>query len=158
MKNFKFNDAEMFMDIAEGTALIIDNETGIYYGMNAFGTVVFEALAHGMDAEDLKQELMAMDGAPTNIGDVFDKFLNELLEKRILVPYEGTDIEICKIDVEIAKADDYQLEITAYDDAQEMLLADPIHEVKEDTGWTPDKDSIGYTKEETREREKQVKE
>ena len=37
-----------------------------------------------------------------------------------------------------------------------MLLADPIHEVKEETGWTPEKDSIGYTKEETKEREKKM--
>ena len=50
------------------------------------------------------------------------------------------------------------MEIKPYSDAQEMLLADPIHEVKESVGWTPEKDSIGYTKEETKEREKKIEE
>ena len=45
------------------------------------------------------------------------------------------------------------MNVSEYNDAQELLLADPIHEVKEETGWTPQKDSIGYTKEETIERE-----
>lgn len=157
MKNFKFNDAEMFMDIAEGTALVIDNETGIYYGMNAFGTLVFEALFHGMGVECLKQKLISIEGAPKTISDNFDIFLNELLEKHILVSGDDNDNPVDEIDEEIARADGYKLEITAYDDAQEMLLADPIHEVKEETGWTPEKESIGYSKEETREREKKVR-
>ena len=46
--------------------------------------------------------------------------------------------------------------VNEYNDAQELLLADPIHEVKEETGWTPEKDSIGYSKDETREREEKM--
>jgi hypothetical protein len=36
----------------------------------------------------------------------------------------------------------FALEVEEYNDAQEMLLADPIHEVREDTGWKPDKDVL----------------
>ena len=31
-----------------------------------------------------------------------------------------------------------------------------LREVKEETGWTPEKDSIGYSKDETREREEKM--
>ena len=63
-----------------------------------------------------------------------------------------------EIDETTAKEDDFFMSIKEYSDAQELLLADPIHEVKEETGWTPEKDSIGYTKEETKEREKKLEE
>ena len=60
------------------------------------------------------------------------------------------------LDLDVAKEDNYFLELKEFNDAQELLLADPIHEVKEETGWTPEKESIGYSKEETAEREKKM--
>ena len=77
-------------------------------------------------------------------------------EKEILLPAEETDAQ-AEIDAKIAKDANFVMTLSEYNDAQELLLADPIHEVKEDTGWTPEKDSIGYSKEETKIREQQVK-
>ena len=38
----------------------------------------------------------------------------------------------------------------------ESFTESAVREVKEETGWTPQKDSIGYTKEETIEREMKI--
>ena len=78
-----------------------------------------------------------------------------MLEKEILIPTQDFDADI-NLDENIAKEDNFILELKEYNDAQELLLAYPIHEVKENTGWTPEKYSIGYTKEETKEREKKM--
>ena len=32
--------------------------------------------------------------------------------------------------------------VKEFQDAQELLLADPIHDVKNETGWQPDKQSL----------------
>ena len=40
MTNYALNESKMFMDIEDGVAIIINSETGIYYGFNAFGTSV----------------------------------------------------------------------------------------------------------------------
>ena len=37
MAVYVLNDAKMFSDIADGIAIVINSETGIYYGMNGFG-------------------------------------------------------------------------------------------------------------------------
>ena len=34
MTTYALNDSKMFMDIDDGIAIVINSETGIYYGMN----------------------------------------------------------------------------------------------------------------------------
>ena len=152
---YMLNDEKMFMDIADGTAVIINSETGIYYGINSFGTQVFEALTFGMDTDDVITELKKLKNAPSDMDCRFDVFLADLLKYELLIP--GVERKKFVLNENVAQKDEFTLEVIAYEDAQEMLLADPIHEVKETMGWTPEKDSIGYSKEETREREKKVK-
>ncbi len=154
--SYVFNDEKMFMDVSDGIAVVINTETGIYYGMNGFSTCLFDALTQGVAVEQIIQALKELPGAPSDITGDFDVFVQKLLHYNILLP-GSTDTGKVVLDADTAKADDYVIEVEAYSDAQEMLLADPVHEVKEETGWTPEKESIGYSKEETREREKKVK-
>lgn len=152
--NYRFNEEKMFMDITDGTALIINSETGMYYGINRFGTSVFQALCDGMNTGAIIAAAKALPGAPADIVERCNGFISLLVEYELLV--NGSEGPETGLDAEAAAEDTFILDITEFDDAQEMLMADPIHEVKEDTGWTPEKDSIGYSKEETREREKKV--
>ena len=80
---------------------------------------------------------------------------SKLTENEILVEDSSQSVEIV-LNATTALNDEFELSVQSYTDAQEMLLADPIHEVKEEMGWTPEKASIGYTKEETYEREKKM--
>ena len=155
MATYALNESKMFMDIADGIAIVINSETGIYYGLNAFGTLVLEALSKGVDSNALLQKIQALSGAPADIEQQFNAFLNELLHSELLIEGPAASADI-SVDEKVAVADQFKMEVKSYTDAQEMLLADPIHEVKEETGWTPEKKSIGYTKEETKERDKKM--
>jgi len=154
MTHYVLNDAKMFADITDGIAIVINSDTGIYYGMNGFGTAVFQALLQGTSEEDLQAAVNGLAGAPADMAARFAAFMNELKSKELIV--EGSGAGTANIDASVAATDNFELSIKEYSDAQEMLLADPIHEVKETTGWTPEKESIGYTKEETAEREKKL--
>jgi len=150
--NYQLNDSKMFADITDGIAIIINSETGIYYGMNSFATNVYENIATGVDTDDILAVIKPLNpGIEAN----FKMFIDAMVEKEILVEAPKSDAKP-DIKTDLAKEDNLSLELKEYDDAQELLLADPIHEVKEETGWTPEKDSIGYSKEETREREKKM--
>lgn len=155
--NYVLNEAKMFADITDGVAIIINSETGIYYGMNSFATNVYQNIVAGASTEKVLEALKALDGAPAGIEDNFKMFIDAMIEKEILVESSESNADV-NIDLEAAKESEFVLELKEYNDAQELLLADPIHEVKEETGWTPEKDSIGYTKEETAEREKKMEE
>lgn len=155
--NYRLNEEKMFADITDGIAIIINSETGIYYGMNTFATNVYENIVAGVSIEDIKAEIEKLSDLPADFEDNFKMFIDAMVEKEVLVKADENNAQ-ANIDENLAKEDNYVLELKEYNDAQELLLADPIHEVKEETGWTPEKDSIGYTKEETKEREKKMEE
>lgn len=156
MANFILNDEKMFADITDGIAIVINSETGIYYGMNTLGSAVFENIINGASTENVLNALNALPEVPADMESKLNAFVAELKAKDLIV--EGGDGSAAVNISAEAAAEGFALSVAEYDDAQELLLADPIHEVKEDTGWTGEKDSIGYSKEETKERENKVQE
>ena len=155
MTNYVLNEPLIFADIADNIAIVINSETGIYYGMNELGSYLFEHLIKGASVESIKSGLHNFTSAPADIEAQFDEFVKSLEDNQIIVKGPDTDISFA-LDNQFVQGEDFSMQVTTYADAQEMLLADPIHEVKEEIGWTPEKESIGYTKEETREREKKI--
>lgn len=155
MTTYTLNEAKMVMDIADGIAIVINSDTGIYYGLNAFGTMVLEALARGADPDQILKKISSLAGAPADCADRLTDFINQLKQEELLIPGPAGQTEI-QLDEKVIADEQFELSLKSYNDAQEMLLADPIHEVKEAMGWTPEKDSIGYTKEQVKEREKKM--
>ncbi len=150
--NYVLNDSKMFADVTDGIAIIINSETGIYYGLNGLGTAVYENLMNGASSEKVLASLKSCNGAPTDIEARLNKFIDAMVGYELILKGDVSDAE-ANIDANIAAEDNFEMEVSEYNDAQELLLADPIHEIKEETGWTPEKESIGYSKEETAERE-----
>ncbi|MDR2743754.1 MAG: PqqD family protein [Desulfovibrio sp.] len=140
MATYVLNEEKMFSDIADGIAIVINSETGIYYGMNGFGTAVFENILNGADTEDILAGIRKMPGAPEDAEARLTAFVAALVEKELVMAGHGEGT--ASLDAEIAQNDDFALEVKEYDDAQELLLADPIHEVKAETGWQPEKEAL----------------
>lgn len=151
MANYKLNEAKMFADITDGVAIIINSETGIYFGANSLGTAVIENLFNGVSTDSVSAAIEALPGAPADMKAKVEAFSEELLRKGLVVVADASDGE-AKIDA-AAVADGFDLKINEFSDAQELLLADPIHEVKEDTGWTPEVSSINSDKDDVARRE-----
>lgn len=153
--NYVLNDSKMFADVTDGIAIIINSETGIYYGLNGLGTAVYENLMNGVSSEKILAALNALNGVPADIDARLNKFIDAMVGYELILKGDASDTE-ANIDANIAAEDNFEMEVSEYNDAQELLLADPIHEIKEETGWSPEKEAIGYTKEETAERESKM--
>ncbi len=137
--NYILNESEMFADINEGTAIVINSQTGIYYGMNGFGTSVFENLLAGSSVEDVVAAANSLSGAPAGVETALEAFLQTLSGFRIVLPADAPSSRPAELDAAAAAADAFTPECKEYRDVQELLYADPIHEVEEETGWTPEK-------------------
>lgn len=153
--NYVLNDEKMFADVTDGVAIIINSETGIYYGLNGLGTAVYENLVNGVSTDKILNCLKSMSDCPSDIEEKLTNFLKAMVDFD-LIKEGGDDTSDAEIDENVAKESSFEMDVREYNDAQELLLADPIHEVKEESGWTPETDSIGYTKEETSEREEKL--
>lgn len=141
MASYALNEEKMFSDIADGIAIVINSETGIYYGMNGFGTAVFGNLIKGVPTEAILEALKSSAGAPDDMEERLSAFVDKLKEFEILIDGSPKEAAV-ELDMAVAKDDGFELKAEEFDDAQELLLADPIHEVKEDTGWQPDKSAL----------------
>ena len=151
MTYYKLNENKMFADITDGMAIIINSESGVYYGFNELGTEVYSNLINGVPSEDIINKLKLWnDNAENN----FNEFMDFILKNEIMfVSNDGNSNAKAEINEETAKECDYILKADEYLDAQELLLADPIHEVKEEEGWSPEKSSLNEDKEDVARRE-----
>ena len=127
MTNYVLNDSKMFADITDGMAIVINGETGVYYGMNGLGTVVLENLMEGAKVEEVL-EALKLSGASEEVEVKLNSFITSLVEKEILISGNESSKEV-SISNAIAASDNFEMLVDEYADAQELLLADPIHEV-----------------------------
>ena len=133
---YKLNDSEMFSDITDNVAVIINAQTGVYYGMNPAGTLVYKSLIEGADVKEISGHLKNIPQAPADIDTRVDAFVKELLNKNIII--EGPTVSAdLSMDASILVKDNFELKVGEYLDAQELLLADPIHDVEKEEGWNP---------------------
>ncbi|MDR0811558.1 MAG: hypothetical protein LBN23_04735 [Paludibacter sp.] len=126
----------MFYDISDGYTVIINSQTGVYYGINTLGTTVFQSLVGGVAPDAILAEFLKMENLPDGFQQHFADFIALLLQYEILT--EGEIVgKTVSIDREFAAQNNFELNIQEFSDAQEMLLSDPIHDVDEDKGWQP---------------------
>ncbi len=138
IKNYQLNEAKMFADVTDGIAIIINAVTGIYYGMNGYGTGIFKNLLDGSSTEDVLAAIRALPGAPDSVEESLQAFLDVLLDFDIILPAPASSRE-ATLKSEDATYDQFIPTCKEYKDVQDLLFADPIHEVSEEEGWKPEK-------------------
>jgi len=114
-KKYTINTRKAISETIEGETIIIDLETGSYYSMNPSATALWNAI--------LEENLI-----PVDKKNILDFVQNLESEGLILESSSSADKPLA----DISQFSDPKLE--KYDDMQEMLLADPVHDV-ENTGW-----------------------
>jgi hypothetical protein len=139
-------------------AIIINSETGIYYGMNGFGTSIFENLIKGADSKAILSELKKIPNFSLEMEENFNMFIDAVVEKGLVIPSEESNSVAVEINLDLAIKDEFALGVSEYNDAQELLLADPIHEVREESGWSPEKEALNPDAEDVARRESKVAE
>ena len=137
-RNYRLNESKMFADVTDGIAIIINATTGIYYGMNGYGTGIFSNLLAGSSTADVLAAAKALPGAPANVEENLEDFLQTLLDFEIVIP-AGQSSREASLVAKDAAFDQFVPVCKEYKDVQELLFADPIHEVSEEEGWKPEK-------------------
>lgn len=137
MHNQYFIDRERIIsEEIDGDTVVINLETGCYYSINQTASFIFFAYDYGDTFNQVLkgyQLIFSVDEkkATTDVNNI----TSYLVDKKLLT--EGSPTQIKK--VEYTPLTYVKPLIEEFDDMQEMLLLDPIHEVKEE-GWPHKKD------------------
>ncbi len=130
---YKLNDQKMFYDMAEGQAIVINFTTGMYYGTSSLGSAVLDSLLAGAAVQDICKAIQALPGCPEDMEAQLNAFVEELLRKEIIVPGETTGAA-CTMDA-ACLTDGFKLTVDEFAEVQDLILADPVHDVDVEQGW-----------------------
>lgn len=109
---YRVNTQKAIGEILEGEAIIINLQTGSYYSMNPAGSTLWDAITREV---------------PITLTPALTPFIEYLIAEDLISASEAAPVaEPITVEGEPT--------IEKYDDMQEMLLADPIHDV-DNAGW-----------------------
>ena len=131
---YQLNEEKMFFDIADGQAVVINLVSGMYYGTTALGSVILERLVKGCAPKEIAGAVKALPGCPEDFDARFNAFITQLRDKEILLDGEthsGGSEEIG----DMALADGFDLTLDEFSEVQDLILADPVHDVNVEQGW-----------------------
>lgn len=131
---YKLNEEKMFFDMADGQAVVINFVTGMYYGTGTLGSMVLERLVKGQDPAKIAAAVKTLPGCPEDLDKRLEGFIAQLVEKEVLIPGEtvpGGDEPMG----ETAASEGFDLTLDEFAEVQDLILADPIHDVDVEQGW-----------------------
>ena len=128
--HYRINEKKIAHEVVDGEAIIIHFDSGNYYSLNGMASQLWELIAGKATYQQILgvfQQLSPQDLA------ALDFFLDGLITEGILERVEGepspaSDLVLPANRVFVAPT------FEKFNDMQQLLLSDPIHEVDE-TGW-----------------------
>jgi len=139
-KYYTINRPMVSAEDFDGETVVIHFDTGNYYALDHFCSLVWQAVEQGFDLELLpgllKNHLVA---AESELEKLVDKVISGFLEEELIRPVStpspnpATELDLSNFTPAPLGTDTGTM--TRFDDLQELLLMDPIHEVDEEAGW-----------------------
>lgn len=145
---FRINTPTISHETIDGETVIINLENGSYYSMDGIGAEIWSAIESGLSSNDIVEIFdKRYDGAGVYIENSIIKLMTELQREGLIVPdiKKGTGSSE-DINKQIETGDREEKPpfkapiLNKYNDMQDLLLLDPIHEVDE-SGWPTPKAS-----------------
>ena len=129
------NRPDVLDEIFDGEAVLVNLHRGTYYALNASATEVWNALSPGRRPETAIGLLAARHATDRGaVGALITPFVAQLLEEGLLV---AADEEGPEPDPLPAPKNELAApELQRFDDMQDLLLLDPVHDIDLDgDGW-----------------------
>lgn len=119
-------------ELFERELVIANYGSGIYYSLSETATLIWQGLRHGLSVAQVAAWLeQHFAGTPT-IADEVRAFADRLLAEGLVIEVEAP-VELGELPA-IAASTWTEPRLERFDDLQELLLLDPVHDVSE-PGW-----------------------
>ncbi|WP_165614980.1 PqqD family protein [Yoonia tamlensis] len=116
MARYKMAGPDVVHEEFDGEIVVLNLQSGQYFGLNESGAALWMSIAAGADPADVS----AAHGAA---------FAAQLVDLGLIVASDEAAITADAQDLAAAPT------VDVYDDLSDLILADPIHDVDEQQGW-----------------------
>ena len=131
---------KILRELIDEEVVIINMVSGSYYSLTDLGALIWDMIEQGLSLDRIVQALVNQyDASPEVIQDSLDQLMVSLMTEELIVTAtsETTMAKVISIETVAAltaKKPFLAPVLSKYDDMQELLLVDPIHDVDE-SGW-----------------------
>lgn len=140
--HFRINTPQVIQEIIDGEAVMINLDTGSYYSIDKLGAEIWGLIESFASVEEIVKWIAnRYEGDIEIIENAVKKLINELQEEHLIVTVDATRSEsaVNGILKQRTNAGKERLRFESpflhkYNDMQDLLLLDPIHDVDE-MGW-----------------------
>lgn len=132
---YRADASRVVSEMLDGEAIIIDFKDGFYYSLNNTGSVLWVGIQNSYTREQLLKHFKdRYDASSETIEKSLDAILEQLKGLSLIseVPVESAP-EVEPYTGEREKF--FMPALQQFQDMQEMLLADPVHDIDIQTGW-----------------------
>ncbi len=137
-RRFRANAPAVASEIIDGEAVIMNLKSGVYFSTRAAGSLLWGWIEQGVPEGTMVQSLLATyDGSPEVVQGAVAGFISELMEHDLIrqLPPTAPSRSLEPDPPTRSGAAFVAPVLDVYDDMQDLLLLDPIHDVDEDAGW-----------------------
>lgn len=135
---FRVNRPRVVHETLDGEVVAIDLRTGTYYSLASSGAAVWEAIERGLSIREVVDLLTRRySAAATELEASITGLVEELRAEELIVPGDGLVGEPT-VAVEAGEEGGEPFEppkLAKFEDMQDLILLDPVHEVDEEAGW-----------------------
>ncbi|MCJ7483815.1 MAG: PqqD family peptide modification chaperone [Thermodesulfovibrionales bacterium] len=140
--HFKINNPQVIHETIDGEVVIVNLDTGNYYSLDKTGAHIWNLIEKNLSLRHITEFLARrFEGKQEDIEKALHRLAEELMREGLITEDTASGIgtgDPLSIVEEQAGGDNRQTFeapfLHKYNDMQELLLLDPIHEVDE-TGW-----------------------
>ncbi|MFO1088009.1 MAG: PqqD family protein [Hyphomicrobiales bacterium] len=119
-------------DFGEETVMV-NFDTGKYYGLSGSGRVLVHSLARSCSRDDLVRQLgRHFEPGEHDLGEMVDGFLKILEGEQLLNSWEGS---IDAIEPPAVKKPFLPPVLEVHSDLKELIMLDPVHDANPEHGW-----------------------
>ena len=131
---YRVNTPSIVSEVLDGEGVMINLDTGTYYSASGVGGAIWSLLEAGAHAGEIAGWLEATWGrSPTLTADL-QAYVAQVVAEKLVVPDAGRAAPVLP---PVRPRTDYAKPVLeVFKDMQDLLLADPIHDV-DAGGWPP---------------------
>ena len=130
LSRYTINAPDVVAEDIDGDVVILNLAKGHYFNLGGVAGPIWSFLLAGHTPQSI---FMSIEVRRPELVDGSAKFVQRLIELNLICPRHEADAFSTETIDELWSGDGPTIEI--YDDLAELIFADPIHDVDEETGW-----------------------
>lgn len=143
MTSFRANEPQVIHQTVDDETVIVDLGSGCYYSLRGSAQAIWSALDRGLERSGVVDEIVdRYEGERSDIALAVEGFVTQLVDDRLIVPIPDGSSAVATVaggsldgDRDGARQTFEPPVIERFDDLQDLILLDPVHEVSEEEGW-----------------------